>query len=99
MHDIVVQESLETVLDSLEIVMERFKKIESAYLILVTSESKTGQLLICNAQGAMVQAQAVELTAGENHIAFSTAGLSRGFYFMTFVEEGRPLKVYKLMVF
>ncbi|MDO8367898.1 MAG: DUF86 domain-containing protein [Saprospiraceae bacterium] len=30
MHDIVVQESLETVLDSLGIVMERFKKIASA---------------------------------------------------------------------
>ncbi len=30
MHDIVIQESLETVLDSLGIVMERFKKIESA---------------------------------------------------------------------
>jgi len=30
MHDIVVRESLETVLDSLRIVMERFKKIGSA---------------------------------------------------------------------
>jgi hypothetical protein len=72
---------------------------ESAYLNLVTSENTMGSLLISNAQGAMVQAREVELSAGENHIAFSTAGFSQGLYFMTFVEEGRPLKVYKLLVF
>jgi hypothetical protein len=55
---------------------------EPASLDLLANKNTTAQLILHNAQGARVQVNELELTAGENRIALPTSSLLPGIYFI-----------------
>lgn len=72
---------------------------EPAYLNLAASERTTGQLLISNTQGSVVQINEVEISAGENQLHLSTVGLLPGIYFVALHQNGGANLLGKLSVY
>ncbi len=69
-----------------------------AYFDLVSIETLTGQLLLCNAEGKTVQTTEVELSAGENRIVLPTTSLLPGIYFATLSGPKGLLASFKVVV-